>query len=449
VDDALLVTVWRRRWLVLSIVAVAVVASAIVSKSLPKVYSTSSKLLVSQSQSNESFDAIQAAQVTARTYSDVLSSPNIARLVAEQLGGGRTPDGVDRAVEIEPIAETQLLEIKAEADSPREAKMLADAYANVFIDYARTRLGATTGASVTLADSAPLIESPSRPKPTLYVLLTLLLAIPAAIGLALLRDRLDTRLRSIDEIEERFGVHVLASVPPRGRSELSIYAFDEAFRVLRMGVRFASADGPVRTVAITSTSEGEGKTTTTINLATAALEAGQSVLVVEADMYRANLYKRLFADQPAEDAEVERRGLAHYLDGSATLDEVIRPAPREGLAVIPAEPLEYRLSGLLEGPRGRTLAGDLSERADLVLLDCPPLTVGADAAAIAARADATVLVLDLAISTRHRLRQSLKQLQAVKARVLGCVINRDRAVKPADYSYQPDEEKPARELEGV
>ena len=78
-DDALLVTVWRRRWMVLGIVVVAVVASAIVSKSLPKVYSTSSKLLVSQSQRNESFDAIQAAQVTARTYSDVLSSPNIAR----------------------------------------------------------------------------------------------------------------------------------------------------------------------------------------------------------------------------------------------------------------------------------------------------------------------------------------------------------------------------------
>jgi succinoglycan biosynthesis transport protein ExoP len=449
VDDALLVTVWRRRWLVLGVVVVAVVASAIVSKSLPKVYSTSSKLLVSQTQQNETFDAIQAAQVTARTYADVLSSPNIARLVADRLGGGRTPDGVDRAVEVDPVAETQLLEIKAEADTPREAKTLADAYAQVFIDYARTQLGSTTGASVTLADSAPLIESPARPKPTLYVLLTLLLAIPAGIGLALLRDRLDKRLRSIDELEEQFGVHVLASVPPRGRSDLSVYAFDEAFRVLRMGVRFAAAEGPVRTVAITSTSEGEGKTTTTINLASAAIEAGQRVLVVEADMYRANLYKRLVEEEVPGETRLERRGLAHYLDGRATLDEVIQPTPREGLTVMPAEPLEYRLSGLLEGPRGRTLAADLAERADLVLLDCPPLTVGADAAAIAARADATILVLDLGISTRNRLRQSLKQLQAAKARVLGCVINRDRAVKPADYSYQPDEERPARELEGV
>ena len=66
----------------------------------------------------------------------------------ERLGGGRTPDSVDRAVEIEPIAETQLLEIKAEADTPHEAKTLADAYANVFIEYARTRLGATARAAV-------------------------------------------------------------------------------------------------------------------------------------------------------------------------------------------------------------------------------------------------------------------------------------------------------------
>ena len=434
-QPSLLDTIWRQRWLVIGCMVLAAVAAGVISRSLPKVYSTSSKLLIVQSEQARSFDAIQAAQVTARTYSDVLSSPNIARLVAERLGGGTTSGEVDRAISIQPIPETQLLEIRAEAGSPGRAKALADSYGQVFIEYARTRLAPTAGATVTLADPAPISGSPSKPKPTLYVMLACLLAFPLSIGLALLRDRLDSRLRSVEELEERLGVPVLARAPRRGSDEQSIAAFDEAFRILRTSLHFASPEGGARSIAITSSWEAEGKTTTTLNLAAAAVEAGQRVLLVEADVYRANLIKRL--DTMA--LEPGHMGLTHYLAGAADLDEIIHPSSLPGLSVVPAGPLPPSFTGLLESTRGRTLVADFTEWADLVLFDCPPLGPRADASIVAARTEAVLLVVDLRVATEHRLDHAVRQLTSVNALLIGAVVNRDVLLKPAEYGYHGDE----------
>lgn len=431
-NDTLLSTVWRRRWLVLLCAAAVVVTTAVISTTLGKVYTTSSKLLIVQSKDTQSFDAVQASQVAARTYSEVLSSPNMAKLVAQRLGDGTQAPEVERGISIEPIAETQLLEIHAEADSAQRAKALADTYARVFIDYSRSALTPTTSATVALADSAPLVTAASRPRPMLYLLVSLILSVPLAIGLALLRDRFDSRLRGPDEIEERFGLRVLTRLPRRSSDEASMTAFDEGFRFLRTALRFASPDGPARSIAVTSSSEGEGKTTTSINLAQAALEAGQTVLLVDADMYRATLYERTVGVARG----AGRLGLAHYLIGDATLKQVVQPTEWEDLSIIPAERLPQSLSALLESARGRSLTEDLAKLADLVIFDCPPVSVGADATAVAARADGVLMVVDLNVSTEHRLREAMRQLASVNARVLGALVNRDRSFKPADYAYR-------------
>ena len=141
--------------------------------------------------------------------------------MATRIGNGVTRREVESDVSVAPVAETQLLQITAEAGNPVRAKQLADTYAAVFIDYARRALASTTRAQVTLADPAPLVRDPSRPKPLLYVLLASLLAVPLGIAAALLRDRLDSRLGSPDEIDERFRCGSIARVPRRGRSDAS------------------------------------------------------------------------------------------------------------------------------------------------------------------------------------------------------------------------------------
>ena len=449
-DDTPLAVLWRRKWIVVLTFLVFAVGTAIVSKTLTKIYSTSSTLLVVPSQQTGTFDAIQASQVIARTYGNIIASDNIAQQVATRLGGGLTKDEVHGETSFEVVADTQLLKTTVEDPSPTRARAIANAYASEFIAYAQTHLGTTTKATVALADAAPLPDSPVKPKPTLYTLLAGLLGLGFGVALAFLRERLDFRLRSPEEIESRFEMPVLGRVPRRGRSEVSANAFTEAYRVLRTNLQFAGGDRPLRTIAVTSGVEGEGKTTTTLQLALASAEIGTSVLLIDADVRRPSLQKAVMPDQPLP----LQPGFADYLVGQSSLDDVIHPSGRSNLELVPTGSLPDELvdpgtppslSKLLETRLGRTAIGGFAASADLVLLDCPPLSVGADASVLAGRVDAVILVVDLEASTERSVRDALRQLQTVKANVLGLVINRDRSAEPSSgYEYHVGDRRPER-----
>jgi receptor protein-tyrosine kinase len=438
-ESTYLEVIWRRKLIVVAVTLVFAGVTAGVSKTLPPVYSTGSSLLVVQTGEAQTFDAVQAAQVIARTYSDLLKSPNVASLVARRLGAGATTQSVAAAVTIEPIPETQLIRINVEDRNPRRAKSIADAYAAVFISRSQSILGPTVRYSVLLADRAPLPRQPARPKPVLYTIFGTMLGLVAGLGLAFLRERFDTRLRTLDEIESMFDIPVLTRIPRRGKSASSISAFSEAFRVLRTNLQFASPHGAPRTIAVTSTSESEGKTTTVAQLALATSATGVNVVVVEADVHRPEL-QELFA--PTDDGPL-RPGLSNYFLGGASLDEIIHPTTLPTIKLVPSGPAVPSLSGLLESRRGFPAIEHLAASGDLVLFDCPPLTLGADPATVAARVDGVILVVDLESATEKGVRQALGRLESVRARVLGFVLNRDRTVEGLDYyGYQLDEAKP-------
>jgi polysaccharide biosynthesis transport protein len=422
---------WRRKWIVIATVVVFGVVAALVSSTLQKVYATSSSLIVAQASDAQSFDAVQAAQVTARTYSDLLKSPNVAGEVAAQLGGTATRGSVQGAVSVDPVPETQLVKITAEDPDPRRAKAIADAYAKVFVERSQATLARDTKATVTLADQAPLPDSPVRPKPRLYTLLAALIGLAVGLALAFLRERLDTRLRTLDEIESSFDLPVLARVPPRGKTDISIAAFTESFRVLRTNLQFATPDGAPRTIAITSAAEGEGKTTTTSQLARVTAATGTRVVVVEADLRRPGLQRFFLPAEP----EALRPGLSNYLLGGAELDDIIHPTTVPTVEFVPAGPPVPSLSGLLESERGRSVISDIGAADEMVLFDCPPLGLGADAATVAGRVDGVILVVDLETATEQRVRQAIRQLESVRAQVIGFVLNRDRKMEPVNYGY--------------
>ena len=430
-ENSPLTALVRRKWLIIGTVAVAVLTAAVASQLVDRVYSTSSTLLVALRSDSQSFDTVQASQAIARSYADIIDSPNIADEVAKQLGAGTTKGEIKGATSFETIAETQLLKVNAEAPTPERAKEIADAYATVFIDYARTSLSDTTQASITLADAAPISGSPSRPKPKLYVAVAAILGLALALALSLLRERLDRRLRTPEDVEAHFDVPVLARIPRRGRSERSSTAFMEAHRILRTNLQFASVERELRTIVVTSAREGEGKTTTTANLALTSAGVGLSVLVVEADLRRPALQTELMPSV----SEPLRPGFTNYLVEASAVEDSIHETGRPGVSILPSGPLPPSPSALLEARRARTAVEVLRDQADLVVFDCPPLNVGADASILADRVDGVILVVDLMSSTEHTVRRALQQLESVRAPLLGIVINRDRSATPSSYEY--------------
>ena len=422
---------WRRKGVILATFLTFVVVTAVVSKTLDKVYSTHATLFIALPADEQTFDSVQASQAVARSYADIIDSPNIAERVAARMGGGTTRKDVLDASSFETVVDTQLLKIQAEDTDPDRAKRIADTYAAVFTEYARLNLAESTKATISLADAAPRPTSAARPKPTLYTLIAGIFGLALGIALAFLRERIDHRLRSSEDVELRFDRPVLGRVPRRGRAEASVTAFREAFRILRTNLQFAAGGAPLRSIAITSGSEGEGKTTTAVQLALATAELGQSVVLVEADFRRPRLQAELVTDKQ----EPLRPGLSNYIVEAADLDDVVFPTSRPNIDLVPSGPLPPSPSALLESRRARGLVSALLEQADFVIVDCPPLGIGADASVIASWVDGVVVVVDLASSTDRAVVAGLRQLDAVQADTLGLVLNRDREAEPTSYGY--------------
>jgi capsular exopolysaccharide synthesis family protein len=451
-ETSALEVIQRHRWLILAVFGTFVAVTALFSKSLTKIYQTEAALLVAVPAEAQSFDTVQASQSLARSYAEIARSRNMADRVAEELDDGTSAGDLLDVIQVEPVSETQLLEISAEDPEPERAQLIANTYATVFARYTRGPIANSTTAEVTLADPAPLPTSAARPKPTVYTVIAGLIGLALGLGLAFLREQLDTRIRSIEEIEERIEQPILGRVPPRGRSENSNQAFSEAYRILRTNLQFVRADKGLSSVAITSGRAGEGKTTTTAQLALAAAEMGLTVAVVEGDMRKPSLQRALLP----ETHEPLWPGLSNYLVDAADLDQVMHRAGKPNLYIVPAGPPPPSPSSLLEVPRGSTLVSGLLERVDFVILDTPPISVGADAAIMSTWVDGVIVVVDLAKSTHHGVTEALKQVGAVHATTLGLVLNRDRGAVGGGYGYyygyqQPEEQngKPPEPFEVI
>jgi polysaccharide biosynthesis transport protein len=439
-DDSPLAVIWRRKVIIIVTFLAFVVTAAVVSKNLDEVYSTHATLLVALEADEQTFDSVQASQAFARSFAEIIGSPNIAARVDQELDGERGRNELLDATSFEPVSETQLLEIHAEDDTPEGAKEIADAYADVFLAYAAANLTPTTKATVSLADAAPLPRSPARPKPTLYTLIAAIVGLGVALGLGFLWDRLDRRLRTAEDVEARFERPVLGRIPRRGRSERSVNAFRESFRVLRTNLQFATTHGMARSVAITSGQADEGKTTAASELAFACAEAGMSVIAVEADFRRPKLQRALLP----EVGEPLRPGLSNYLLEASSIHEVVHPTSYPGLSLVPAGPLPPAPAALMESRRGQGGLSSFQELADIVIVDSPPLGIGADASVIATWVEAVLVLVDLGSVTDNAVRDALRQLETVRAPVLGLLLNRDPGVETASYYYYEAAEKSER-----
>lgn len=430
--DSVLPILWRRKWIVLASVLVFVAAAVAISKAVAKEYVTSADLLIVQKGTSQSFDAVQAAQVSARTYGAIVTSPTVAQLVVNNLKGSYTRDQLAAKVTADPVPETQLLRITVSDKSPQEAKHLTDVYAQIFVDYVQTRLFPSTNVSVSVAAVASVPDSPTKPKPKLYVLVAVLLGLGFGVALAMLRERLDTRVRSPEHIESEVGLPILARLPRGGRGDLDHQVLTESLRLTRATLQTMAHGRALRSIAVTSYAPGEGKSTTVIHLALAVASSGGEVLAVEADFRRPAL-QPFFLSSTKEPLQP---GLTSFVVGTAERGAVTYPTQYPSVSIIPAGPPVPSLSGLLQSDRGQDLIEDLSSTHGLTLFDLPPLTAGADAATVAAATDGVILVVDMEQATKATIQESIRQLNAVRATVLGLIINRDPTVDNVSYGYE-------------
>jgi succinoglycan biosynthesis transport protein ExoP len=438
---------WRRRVL-FAITAIACFAVvALITAAVPRVYRATATIYVGNQVQKVTTD--EGEQLT-RTYNTLAGNPNVAQAAIAALHTGLTRQQLLDKMSFAPVERTQLLEIAAEDGSPAKATQIANTYANTFAAYVGAQVAAGK-APATVAVSQPAVEptDPVRPKPALYLGFGAILSILIATAVALVRDRLDRRLRigSRDEVVQ--GQTILARIPTLlapskadgAKADAARIVRSDAFRVLRTNLDRVPG-GPARTIMITSPGAGEGKTTIAAQLALTVATDRERVAIIECDLRR----RGLNSSGIGADRERNAKGLSDYLDDAASLRQICKPAPSvRDLTVVWSGEHVPEPGPLLRSDRLPELIEHLSRDNDWVIIDTPPLAVGDDALVVSDRADGTVVVVDAEQTTGPALEFGLNQLRQVRARVLGVAVNHAPPAELDAYRYLTEEPlKPAK-----
>jgi len=278
-------------------------------------------------------------------------------------------------------------------------------------------------------------DRPVKPNKTLVMAAALSLGWVLGIGLSLVREWQDARLRTPDEIRTILGTPVIGTVP-RINGRLSAMARGqlvyldarspaaEAFRCIRTSLQLGGADG-LKTVLVASPAPGDGKSTTAANLAIAFAQGGSRTLLVDCDL-REPVQHLIFQSDG-------KMGLTSLMSGEAKIAEAVSPTRVEGLYLLPAGPVPLNPSELLASERFRRLMEVLAKTFDRVVIDSPPLTSVTDGCILAAAADVTVLVLRMNQSAGKLGIEAMEGLEKVGANVLGVVANEVRESRRYRY----------------
>jgi succinoglycan biosynthesis transport protein ExoP len=261
-----------------------------------------------------------------------------------------------------------------------------------------------------------------------------LLGLVLGLCFALLQEFLDDRINSPEEAKRIFGVPALGFIPliekedARLLSTLRGGTLLETYRVLRSNVSFSAVDAPIRSIMVTSTVPGEGKSMTTYNLAVAMALEGRNVILVDADLRRPTIHKK---------AQVERGpGLVNVLVGHMDLRDALQNTDIPNLRILTAGPLPPNPAEILSSNSMKRIHAELKELADIVLYDTPPCLATADAQLLSADVDGVLYVANFGETKRSTMRRAADLLKQAHARVLGVVFNKiDLTGNRDDYYY--------------
>lgn len=293
-----------------------------------------------------------------------------------------------------------------------------------------------------LVQPAEVPSSPSSPRPVRAGATGVMGGVVLAGLLVLLLNAVDRRIRSLEEVEELFARPIVGRIPwlrlaPRDKNgpRLAGFADLDPFRLLRASLRYFNPDRELRSVIVTSSSVGDGKSTIAANLAVASVSAGSRTLLIETDLRQPTVAKQFELDAVV--------GLADVLAGTRSWQEAVTVIPvaasggDRSLHVLPAGPLPPNPTDLLESRRMSTVLAETRSAYDLVIIDTPPITVVADCIPLVPQVDGVIAVVRINRTHRGAARRLAALLHQSDVSLLGVCVN---GVEPTSsyggYGYQ-------------
>jgi capsular exopolysaccharide synthesis family protein len=271
--------------------------------------------------------------------------------------------------------------------------------------------------------------------------MAILFALFSGIGIAVLLEYLDSSIRNAEDVSNYLNLPFLGYIPSinmqdgKNESEKALICYQkttnptiESYRALRTSILFSSPeDKPLKTILITSSLPGEGKSFLASNLASIFSQVNERVVLIDVDMRRPKLYKLFNIDQ--------KPGLSAFLTGSASLESIIRPTPFNNLSIITSGAIPPNPSELLSSGKIRALLEELKLKFDRIIVDSPPALNVADTHLLCNSVDGVILVVKGASTRLEAVVGAKNKILESKGRIIGAVVNNINPEKEDRYYY--------------
>jgi len=317
-------------------------------------------------------------------------------------------------------------------DAKRNLEQLRDLHKLLYSKIEAEKLDAEIPKSsmVQVTDRAEPGKEPVKPNKTVNIVLGLVFGLIMGIGLAFFIEYLDTSVKTIDDVERTFQAPVLGVIPQNIGylvDEGSESKHAEAYRVLRTNLLFSRKEETFNTIVVVSAGAGEGKSTTTINLATVFAQAGNRVLIVDSDLRRPTLHK-LFK-------VANNLGLTNYLLKQNTIAEIVQTTSVPNLDFMASGKLPNSSMGILGSAQMKQMISELKQRYDFILFDSPPILGVSDASILASEVDLVMQVIQYRRYPQPMTIRAKQMIEKVGGNFVGIVLNNINMSQDEGYYY--------------
>jgi capsular exopolysaccharide synthesis family protein len=431
------------RWRITALSLLVVVAATAVQTMLtPAVYSSTAKIFLSATQPPSAGSGNQATTYAVSTddlarYLDVLNAPSVIEPLRGRLG---LAPGTPLSVSGEVAPTSNIMTITATGGDPVLLARIANEAGPVLADVATKKFSPLLAANGQAVEATPITPAtvpsePLSPNAKRNLMIGALLGLALGIGLALLRHTLDTKVRTADDIKALSPRPILGDLPLVKSAKNGLLSLEsdphgrhaESIRRLRTNILFVDVTTGGHSFVVTSSVPGEGKTTTTINLALAMADAGSKVLLIDGDLRNPSVARTMGLDGAF--------GLTTLLLGQADPEDVVQRWRTSTLHVLPAGPVPPNPSELLGSEPMEVLFGKLSHDFDFILVDSPPVVPVIDAVLINKLTHGLVMVVGADRTKKRDLASAVQSLETVGAPVAGFALNMVSSGSSASHRY--------------
>jgi capsular exopolysaccharide synthesis family protein len=275
--------------------------------------------------------------------------------------------------------------------------------------------------NISVVDAAKIADRPSSPRLIVNVALALFAGIALAAGLIFAQEKIDSSIRDPQEVNARFGLPLLGAVPEVAGHPAELITdkkseIYEAYFALMTNLSFLTAHGAPRSIMLTSSQPREGKSNSSLCLATVMAATGKSVILIDADVRNPSQNEYLHIPN--------KLGLSHYLAGDDNFDAMIAEMPKYGFSIMTAGKVPPNAAELLGSQRLDHLIAALLTRYDHVLIDSPPLLGLADAPLIARRVEGVLFTIEANTTKRRAIANALMRLRMAGVKIFGAIVTK-------------------------